>query len=253
MAVTGPEAGKTVAIVQARMGSRRLPGKVLLDIAGQSMLERVVRRVQRSSLIDEVVVATSTAGADDAVVTECEALGVAVTRGSEEDVLDRFRDAAIAHGAAICVRACADSPLIDPDVCDLVVATLRDSRPAADYASNKIEPSYPLGLDVEAFTFDALERAWHRTHDAYDRAHVTVDMYRSPAVYRLLAVRGEVDRHNWRWTVDTSDDLEFVRQVVTRFGGSNTFAYDDVVRLIENEPHLARINAHVRAKEVAEG
>lgn len=235
------------------MGSRRLPGKVLLDIAGQSMLERVLRRVQRATLIDETVVATSTSVQDDAVVAECDHIGVPVFRGSEDDVLDRFRDAAMAHDASICVRVGADSPLIDPGVCDLAVSALRDSDPPADYASNKIHPTYPLGLDVEAFTRGALERAWAGARDAYERSHVTIHMYRTPAEFRVLAVRDTVDRHEWRWTVDTADDLEFARQVFARFSGSSEFAFEDVVKLIEQEPHLARINAHVRARDVVEG
>ncbi len=235
------------------MGSRRLPGKVLLDIAGQSMLERVVRRVQRAALIDQTVVATSTSTQDDAVVAECDDIGVAVVRGSELDVLDRFRDAAIAHDAAICVRVGADSPLIDAAVCDNAVSALRDSDPPADYASNKIRPTYPLGLDVEAFTRGALERAWVGARDAYERSHVTIHMYQTSGEFRVLAVRDTVDRHYWRWTVDTADDLDFARQVFARFSGSNEFGFADVVKLIEREPHLARINAHVRARDVVEG
>ncbi|MEO5580071.1 MAG: glycosyltransferase family protein, partial [Gemmatimonadaceae bacterium] len=249
----GRMTNRTVAIIQARMGSQRLPGKVLCDIAGQSMLERVVRRVQRSRLIDETVVATSVSDADDRIVSACGEMGVAFTRGDEEDVLDRFRAAALAHDATICVRVCADSPLIDPDVCDLAVATLRDSDPAGDYASNKLQPSYPLGLDVEAFTIGALERAWRAATDAYQRSHVTVYIYESGEDFRLLPVRDAVDRHSWRWTVDTGDDLAFVREIFARLGGNNDFSYTDVVNLIENDPRLTLINAHVRPRAVLEG
>lgn len=245
--------GRTVAIIQARMASRRLPGKVLLDIAGQSMLERVVRRVRRASHMEETVVATSTNTADDPVVAECERIGVPVFRGSEDDVLDRYRNAAMAHDAAICVRIGADSPLIDPRVCDLTVLALRGSDPPVDYASNKINPTYPLGLDVEAFTREALERTWAAASDPYERSHVTVHMYQNPAAFRLLAVRDVVDRHQWRWTVDTQDDLEFARQVFARLSGSNEFGFEEVVDLIEREPDLARINAHVRTRDLIEG
>lgn len=217
------------------------------------MLERTVRRVQRSRLIDEVVVATSVNRADDEIAVACDALGVAFTRGSEEDVLDRFRAAALDHDAAVCVRVCADSPLIDASVCDLAMAALHGAEPAADYASNKLDRSYPLGLDVEAFTFEALERAWARARGAYQRSHVTVYMYENPAEFRLIAVRDAVNRHEWRWTVDTTDDLEFVRAVFMRLGGSNEFDYGDVVNLIEKEPEIALINAHVRAKAVTDG
>lgn len=235
------------------MGSTRLPGKVLDEIAGQTMLERVVRRVRRSRLIDETVVATSANPADDRIVDACEYLGVAVTRGSEDDVLDRYRAAAIAHGAEICVRVCADSPLIDAGVCDKTVAALRDADGGADYASNKLDPSYPLGLDVEAFTLVALERAWSNARDPYQRSHVTVHMREAPHLYRLVAVSDTVNRHAWRWTVDTAEDLDFVRQVFMRFDGSNDFSYLDAVKLVESDPGLALINAHVRTKSVTDG
>jgi len=245
--------GRTVAIIQARMGSQRLPGKVLREIEGQSMLERVVRRVQRSRLVDETVVATSVSRADDEILTACERLRVASMRGSEDDVLDRYRAAALLHEAEVCVRVCADSPFVDPGVCDLAVTALRDADGGADYASNKTDPTYPLGLDVEVFTFAALERTWNEARDPYERSHVTVHMRESPAAYRQVAVRDAVDRHSWRWTVDTADDLEFARQVFQRLHGSNNFGYMDVVRLIEWEPDLARINAHVRGKGVTDG
>lgn len=217
------------------------------------MLERTVRRVQRSRLVDETVVATSLDQADDEIVTACHHLGVACTRGSELDVLDRYLKAAREHKAAICVRVGADSPLVDPAVCDLAVSTLRDADPPADYASNKLDPSYPLGLDVEAFTLEALERAWVRAGGAYQRSHVTVYMYENPAEFRLIAVRDAMNRHAWRWTVDTADDLAFVRALFLRLGGSNEFGYADVVNLIEKEPGIALINAHVRAKAVMDG
>ena len=246
-------AGKTVAIIQARMGSERLPGKVLLDIAGQTMLARVVRRVQRSSLIDEVVVATSHNPDDDAIVNECRTLAVSVVRGSEEDVLDRYRDAALASGATVCVRVCADSPLVDPGVCDLVVTSIRQADPPADYAGNKIDPSFPLGLDVEAFSIEALERTWSAARNDYERAHVTVYMYSHPELFRLVGVSSPVDRQTWRWTVDVPEDLEFVRQVYENLGGTNDFAWDDVVNLIEREPGLALINSHIQPKAVSAG
>ena len=245
--------GRTVAIIQARMGSERLPGKVLLDIGGQTMLERVVRRVQRSSLIDEVIVATTMVRDDDAIVNECRALGVSVVRGSAHDVLDRYRQAALASGATTCVRVCADSPLVDPSICDLVVWSLIGADPPADYAGNKIDPSLPLGLDVEAFSIDALERAWTEARNDYERAHVTMYMYANPELFRLVGVSSEVDRHDWRWTVDMPEDLEFVRQIYARLGDANDFTWDDVVALIEREPGLALINAHLQSKAVTAG
>jgi spore coat polysaccharide biosynthesis protein SpsF len=225
------------------MGSERLPGKVLLDIEGQTMLERVVRRVQRARRIDRVVVATTTEGTDDAVVSAASALGVDVTRGSENDVLDRFRQAAIDSGAGSIVRICADSPFVDPEVCDLVVRSFLDADPPVDYASNKLDPSFPLGLDVEAFSRHALERAAREAHEPFERSHVTMYMYQNPDRFRLLPVIAGRDLHSWRWTVDTPADLAFARAVFQRLYGVNDFSWRDVVALIEREPELAELNS----------
>ncbi len=244
---------RVVAIIQARMGSQRLPGKVLLDIAGESMLSRVVRRLQQSRLINEVAVATSTAPADDAVAAAGESLGVRVIRGSEEDVLARYVDAAKATEADVIVRASADSPFIDPEVCDLVVAAFLAADPAVDYASNKLQPSFPLGLDVEAFSREALERAERDAVEPYERAHVTVHMYANLERYTLLPVPSGRNLHAWRWTVDTPEDLEFARTVFARMGRRNDFSWKEVVSLIEKEPGLAAINSHVVPKAIKDG
>ena len=246
---------RVVAIIQARMGSQRLPGKVLLDIEGQTMLSRVVRRVQQSRLIDEVVVATSVSPADDAVVAEAERLGVRAVRGSEDDVLARYVDAARATDADVIVRVSADSPFVDPEVCDLVVSTFVSADPSVDYASNKLEASFPLGLDAEAFSRDALERAARDAVVEYERSHVTVHMYANLEKFSLLPVSADGSRnlHSWRWTVDTPEDLEFARTVFGRLGGSNEFSWKEVVALIDAEPELAAMNSHVVAKPIREG
>jgi spore coat polysaccharide biosynthesis protein SpsF len=240
-----------VAIIQARMGSERLPGKVLLDIEGESMLERVIRRLQRAKSIDQIVVATSDQPADVAVTAEAEKAGAMVTRGSEDDVLDRFRQAAVESGAATIVRVSADSPFVDPEVTDMVVDAFLSND--VDYASNKLSPTFPLGLDVEAFSRDVLESTWKEATKPYERAHVTVRMYSAASKLRLLPVTTTPDRHDWRWTVDTPEDLEFARYVFKGLGGENDFSWLDVVELIETNPELARINSHVTAKPIEHG
>ena len=149
---------KLIAIVQARMGSTRLPGKVLKDIHGRTMLARVVRRVGRSKLIDEVVVATTTEPDDKVIVEECELLGVSCFRGSEQDVLDRYYSTAKAFFADSIVRITSDCPLIDPDIIDKVIQAYLKEGP--DYAGNSLVCTYPRGLDVEVFSMQALEKAW---------------------------------------------------------------------------------------------
>ena len=194
---------KTVAIIQARMGSSRLPGKVLMDLGGQTVLERVVRRVQHCKYVDEIVVATSILPVDDEIVATCGQMDVPVFRGSESDVLDRFLMAADAHHADICVRITADCPLIDPGLSDEIIRLFKQANPPVDYASNKIPQSYPRGLDTEVFTIAALKRAWQNASLPYERAHVTIYIYEHPEQFKLLSITSDVERADWRWTLDT--------------------------------------------------
>jgi spore coat polysaccharide biosynthesis protein SpsF (cytidylyltransferase family) len=243
----------TLGLIQARMTSERLPGKVLVDIGGQTMLERVVRRVQQSQRITGVIVATTTNPADEAIVAESERLGVRSIRGSEEDVLGRFADAANAVGGDVFVRISADSPFIDADVIDLIINRFISADPPVDYASNKLEPTFPLGLDAEVFSRAALLRTAEEAKEPYERSHVTVYMYQHPELFQLLAVKSSRDLHSWRWTVDTPEDLEFARAVFERLDGRNDFSWLEVVEVLERDPSLASINAHVSAKPLTEG
>jgi spore coat polysaccharide biosynthesis protein SpsF len=244
---------RTVAVIQARVGSTRLPGKVLLDLCGKTVLGRVVERVSRMMRIEDLVVATSNLESDDSVEEECRRLGVACFRGSEDDVLDRFRGAAEALGAGQCVRITADCPLIDPQVSDDIVARFEAADPPVDYASNKIPQSFPRGLDTEVFTREALERSAKWARKPYHRTHVTAYMYQTPELFTLLSVMSDVDRADWRWTIDTPEDLAFVRSVYERFEKRPDFTWLDVVDLIENEPSLADVNKHVVQKEIEQG
>ena len=230
-----------LAIVQARVGSTRLPGKVLADIAGEPMLARVVSRVAAAEKIDAIVVATSDSPADDAIVELCAAKGIAVYRGSESDVLDRYYRAAKERRAAIVVRITADCPLIDPQVIDRVVsAFLTDD---CDYASNTIVCSYPDGLDVEVFSFAALASAWRDARRSTDREHVT-SYLRSSGRFRLRNVESPLGGalHEQRWTVDEARDLEFVRAIYQRLPAKSDFGWREVLKLLDNEPALAKIN-----------
>ena len=230
-----------LAIVQARVGSTRLPGKVLADIAGEPMLARVVSRVAAAQKIDAIVVATSNTVADDRIVELCCANCVAVYRGSESDVLDRYYQAAKEHRAAIVVRVTADCPLIDPQVIDRVIAAyLTDD---CDYAANTIVCTYPDGLDVEVFSFAALESAWRDARRSTDREHVT-SYLRSSGRFRLRNVECELggSLHDHRWSVDEARDLEFVRAIYARLPSKTEFDWRDVLSLLDGEPALAKIN-----------
>jgi len=232
------------------MGSSRLPGKALKDIQGRSMLARVVRRAQRSSLIDRLIVATTDKEADDAIASECKILGVSVFRGSEDDVLDRYYQAAKAFSAEAVVRITSDCPLIDPDVIDRVVSVFLDNRP--DYASNTIENTYPRGLDVEVFPFSALEKAWRNASRDFEHVHVTPYIYLHPELFQKLSVIAEKNWSFYRWTVDTAEDLALVRAVYEKMGADDHFSWRDVLDLFEREPGLAELNRHILQKSLEE-
>src|SRR5512138_1334435 len=202
---------KIIAIIQAHMGSTRLPGKVLRDLAGRTMLARVVRRAQRARLIDEVTVACSTDPADDAIVVECGRLGIRVHRGSDNDVLDRYHGALEAFHPDAIVRITSDCPLIDPEVSDKVITRFLET--GADYVSNTVERSYPRGLDTEICKRTCLDRAWAEATEQYQRVHVTPYLYQNPGLFRIEQACGEQDLNQLRWTVDTPADYEFVAKI----------------------------------------
>lgn len=239
---------RLVAIIQARMGSSRLPGKVLEDIAGKPMLGWVLDRVSAAHEMDEVVVATSINPSDDLICEYVRAAGKRCFRGSEHDVLDRFHDAAHETGADVVVRITSDCPLIDPELISATVAALRETSSRMAYSSNTLPPrTYPRGLDVEAFTGDALEAAWRDDRDPASREHVTPYIYRHPEAFALRRVAAESDYSRHRWTVDTADDLALVRAAVADLGRVD-FGWRDVLRLFAARPELERLNAHVEQK-----
>ncbi|HNS51954.1 MAG TPA: glycosyltransferase family protein [Anaerolineae bacterium] len=248
-------AASVVAIIQARMGSSRLPGKVLLDLGGHSMLARVVHRVRRARSVEHTIVAATVGQADVPIVRECERLGVPLFRGSELDVLDRFYQAASHSGAGAIVRITSDCPLVDPDVIDRVVSGYLDWRP--DYASNVCRRTYPRGLDTEVVSREALERAWREASEPHQRVHVTPYLYQHPEHFRLLSVTagpqvGE-GASGMRWTVDTAEDLALIREIYRAFGNEDAFGWTDALELFARHPSLAELNRAVRQKALDEG
>ena len=237
-----------VAIVQARMGSSRLPGKVLADIAGEPMLWRVVTRLGRSRTIRQIMVATSIAPGDDAVAEFCRAREIACYRGSEDDVLDRYYRAAESCGAEIVVRITADCPLIDAEVVDRVVAEFFSM--GCDYASNTLSATYPDGLDTEVFSYAALAKAWKEARLGAEREHVT-PYIRSSKCFRVAGVEycGDADAGRLRWTVDEPRDLDFVRAVYTHFRGRDDFGFHDILNAMKEEPTMAKLNGAIARNE----
>lgn len=227
----------------------RLPGKVLADIEGQPMLQRVLARVRGAESIDETVVATSTSAGDDGVAKLSTALGFPCYRGSEDDVLDRYMGAARQFRANAIVRITADCPLIDPVIIDTVAEAFREVD--ADFASNTIERTFPRGLDVEIVRMSALEDAWKEAVLPYERSHVLPFVYEHPERFRLSNVRAPEDYSQLRWTVDTPEDLAFVRRVYEQL--SDPLAgWLEVLQVTKRDPTLAEINRGVRQKDLSE-
>lgn len=237
---------KVVAIIQARMGSSRLPGKVMMDLAGEPMLARVVRRITQATSLNQVIVATTTAPADTVIANLCAEYGWSCFRGSELDLLDRYYQAAKAHEADIVVRITSDNPLIDPAIVDLVVHILLDQH--LDYASNSLAPhTYPLGLDAEVMTLAALERAWREDRNPAWREHVTPYIYAHPELFQIRPVNCAVNYSAMRWTVDTWPDFLFVRTVYDHFG-HDRFTWQDVLAGLEQFPEWLAINQNIQQK-----
>jgi spore coat polysaccharide biosynthesis protein SpsF len=244
---------KTVAIIQARMSSTRLPGKVLADIAGQPMLVHVFERTCLSKTIDQVVLATTNDPTDDPIEMLCADRGYPCYRGSPYDVLDRYYQAARLFQADVVVRITADCPLIDPGVVDKTVREFLNGEFSYDFAANRLPPpwgrTYPIGLDVEVCTFSGLETAWSEARLPHQREHVMPFFYDQPQRFRILHVNHPVDYGSLRWTVDTPQDLELVRQIFAHFPGRQDFSWLEVLSLFEREPELAKINIEIKAKD----
>jgi spore coat polysaccharide biosynthesis protein SpsF len=236
----------TIGIIQARMGSTRLPGKVLENVGGRLVLARVVERARRASLLDTVVVATTTAPADDAIAEWCGREGVPCFRGSEDDVLDRYLGAAREFGADVVVRLTADCPLLDPGVIDLVIAAFAGEP--CDYAANILEPTYPDGLDTEVFSRAALERAAAEAGLPSEREHVTPYIRNHPELFVVRSVRGARDLSGLRWTVDERQDLDLVRSIFEALGDGD-FGLDEVLALYDARPDLHQVNAGIARNE----
>ncbi|MBG0785922.1 MAG: glycosyltransferase family protein [Anaerolineaceae bacterium] len=239
-----------VAIIQARMGSSRLPGKVLKEIGGVPMLARVVVRARRARSLGRVVVATTTDPGDDLLAAYCRKQGFPVFRGDPYDVLDRYYQAARRFDAEIIVRLTADCPVIDPREIDRTVSAFLDAK--VDFAANRLPPPWhrttPIGMDTEVVTFQALARAWREAEAKYEREHVMPYFYEEAGRFNILLVDHDPDLGDLRLTVDTPEDLELVRKVFDRFGNTDEFTMAEMVALLESHPELRQLNAAVTHK-----
>lgn len=236
---------KVLAIVQARMGSTRLPGKTLIEIESRPLLEHVINRIRRSKTIDEIIIATTTKLEDNAIVHLAEKLQIKVFRGSSMNVLDRFYQAANKFDGKVIVRVTADDPFKDPKVIDEIVNYFF-SHPELDYVSNSIEPTYPIGIDVEVFLYQALKTAWKYAKCSRDREHVTTYIWGNPELFNVCNYKYREQLSNLRWTIDTMEDLQMAREIYKKlYVEGKIFYMDDILRLLRKYPHISDINTCV--------
>ncbi|WP_153722651.1 cytidylyltransferase domain-containing protein [Sporosarcina cascadiensis] len=242
---------KIVAIIQARMTSTRLPGKVLKKVMDKTLLEYQLERVSRSQLINEIIVATTTNETDDPIVNLCKQLGYTTYRGSEEDVLSRYYGAAMDAKAEVVVRLTSDCPLIDPAVIDQVIQLFIDNCPNVDYVSNTLERTYPRGMDTEVMSMNALIKAYRKATLESDREHVTAYIYSNESEYSLLNLKSSEVLSQYRWTVDTIEDFELIQRILMElYPFNNNFSQKDIIDLLTNHHDWSLINAHIEQKEM---
>lgn len=238
---------KIVAVIQARMGSSRLAGKILTPLAGKPVLQRVVERVAASGAFDEVVVATTDQTIDDITADQATAFGARVVRGDEDDVLSRYGLAAQVSGAGAIMRITADCPLIEPDV--LAQMTARFSVGDADLVSNCVRRTFPRGLDAELFSREALDIMLEEATTASQREHVTPFLYAHPERFRIVSHEGEADFSDYRLTLDTPEDLELLDLIFSATPDPDAIRLPEVIALLRIHPDWRSINAHIEQKK----
>ena len=240
-----------IAIIQARLGSTRLPGKVLKKILGKPMLERMIERLKRSKTIDKIVIATTDNPEDKKVADLAKKIGIDYYQGSENDVLDRYYRAAKKFKTGdIIVRLTGDCPLMDSRVVDQVVNFYKKNKKKFDYVSNVRPPTFPDGMDMEVFSFESLERAWQNAELQSEREHVTAYIYKHPEIFRIGNLHYKKDFSNLRLTVDNKEDLMLVRKIFQiLYKKNNNFTLEDILELSENQPAIFLINRHIQRNE----
>lgn len=234
---------KILSIIQARVGSSRLPGKSIRMIQGKPILEHIVNFIKFSKLIDEIIIATSTHKEDDKIEELSKKIGVICFRGSYDDVLKRYYDCAKKYGGDLIVRLAADNPLIDPTIVDEVIRVCKETK--CDYASNMIHQTFPLGYLVEVMTFSTLKKLHENQHDKLSREHVTHFIRHNPQLFNIKEIYAPPDLHrsHWRLTVDYEEDFNLISEIFSHLYVQNSFIkYRSVVEFLEGHSHLLKIN-----------
>ena len=241
---------ENISIIQARMGSSRLPGKVLMKIGIRPILQWVAERVEKALLVDKVIVATSDNKQDDSIEQLCRRLGIDCFRGSEDNVLERYYEASKKYKADSIVRITSDCPLIDPEIIDEIIKVHFSHR--NDCTMNDTDNSYSRGLDVEIFNFEALEKAYLNAKKNYQREHISPYIYEHPEMFRIerIEARGIFKRPEYRFCVDTRDDFELVNKIYQMLVNSKKhISARNIIELLDFHPELAVLNSHVRQKK----
>lgn len=241
---------KTVAIIQARMGSTRLPGKVMKDLNGKPVLWHVIERVKHTKNIDQIIIATTTHKKDKIIFEKALEWGVKSYRGSEEDVLARYYEAADKYDVNTIVRITSDCPLIDPYVTDEIVEYYKNNNYTlvTNAGADLNKRTYPRGLDTEVFSFEALEKAYNKAEEKYQREHVTPYIYENYA--DIFYYKNDKDLSNYRLTLDEKDDYILIKKIYEElYYGKHDFYMKDIISFLRENPKIEKINRHVEQKK----
>lgn len=238
-----------IALIQARTGSTRLPSKVLLKLGDKTVLDRVIERVKQARLIGEVIIATTFSTDDSAIVKIALKNKLRVFCGSQNDVLDRYYQAAKLLQSDHIVRVMADCPLIDPGIIDRVID--KHLKEKNDYTACAYKQTFPDGLDMEALTFRTLEKVWKKARLAHQREHVTLFITSNPHLFKIGNLESEVDLSDKRWVLDEPADYQLIKAIYQQFRHREAeFRYPDVLQFLEQNPDLENINRHIQRNRV---
>jgi spore coat polysaccharide biosynthesis protein SpsF len=237
-----------VAIIQARMGSTRLPNKTLELIEGKPLLQHVIERIKECKNINKIVIATTKEPNDDQIEIFAKQNNISIFRGNTENVLERYYKAAKEYNASTIVRITADDPFKDPEIIDNIIEQIKKDK-TLDYVSNTIKPTFPEGIDTEVLTFKALEKSWKDAHSEFEKEHVTQHIIKNPQKFNIINVLNNEDISKLRWTIDFQEDLDFTREVYKRLYHHNKiFKMRDILQLLEREPYLKEINKNIKQR-----
>jgi spore coat polysaccharide biosynthesis protein SpsF len=247
---------KISAIVQARMGSTRLPGKIMKIISGHPVLWHVIDRLKHSKKLNNVIIATTILKEDDVVENFCKENNILFFRGSVEDVLSRYFLTAQKFGCENIVRITSDCPVIDPEIIDNMIEEFfaaNGKKTNIDYLSNSLEKTFPRGLDSEIFTFKTLEKTFNEASKLYEKEHVTPYIYQHPELFKLKNYSSSKNYSDLRWTLDTEEDFQLIKEIYSNLYNRNSiFLFNDILNLMEKKPNLKNININIKQKKLGE-